>query len=51
MDDPVILFLHNKLFSPNTPIPKIEQFKNGNCIGSFLDNNGPDISYMLLSGY
>ncbi|MBU2903264.1 MULTISPECIES: response regulator [Arenibacter] len=47
-DDPVILFLHNKLFSKYTN-SKIEQFKNGKlALDHILDNNGPDISYMLL---
>lgn len=47
-DDPVILFLHNKLFSKYTN-SKIEQFKNGKlALDHILDNNSPDISYMLL---
>ncbi|MDO6603040.1 response regulator [Arenibacter palladensis] len=47
-DDPVILFLHNKLFSKYTN-SKIEQFKNGKlALDHILENNGPDISYMLL---
>jgi CheY-like chemotaxis protein len=47
-DDPVILFLHNKLFSKYTN-SKIEQFKNGKlALDHILYNNGPDISYMLL---
>tara|TARA_R100001369_G_scaffold92891_1_gene140931 strand:+ start:1997 stop:2395 length:399 start_codon:yes stop_codon:yes gene_type:complete len=47
-DDPVILFLHNKLFS-NYTNSKIEQFKNGKlALDHILENNGPDISYMLL---
>ncbi|MCM4170340.1 hypothetical protein DHD32_02520 [Arenibacter sp. TNZ] len=47
-DDPVILFLHNKLFSKYTN-SKIEQFKNGKlALDHILDNNGPNISYMLL---
>ncbi|MCK0144724.1 response regulator [Arenibacter sp. F26102] len=47
-DDPVILFLHNKLFSKYTN-SKIDQFKNGKlALDHILDNNGPDISYMLL---
>lgn len=47
-DDPVILFLHNKLFSKYTN-SKIEQFKNGKlALDHILYNNGSDISYMLL---
>ncbi|MCM4151730.1 response regulator [Arenibacter sp. N53] len=47
-DDPVILFLHNKLFSKYTN-SKIEQFKNGRlALDYILIDNGPDISYLLL---
>lgn len=47
-DDPVVLFLHNKLFSRYTKA-KIEQFKNGKlALDHILEHNGPDVSFLLL---
>ncbi|MEQ8217350.1 MAG: response regulator [Arenibacter sp.] len=47
-DDPVILFLHNKLFSKYTN-SKIEQFKNGKEVLDYiLGNKDRNINFLLL---
>ena len=47
-DDPVILFLHNKLLSKYTN-SKIEQFKNGKLVLDYiLQNKDPNKHFMLL---
>ena len=47
-DDPVILFLHNKLFSKYTK-SKVEQFKNGRlALDYMLENKAQDTSFFLL---
>ena len=47
-DDPVILFLHNKLFSKYTK-SKIEQFRNGKlALDHILENKGQGITFILL---